>query len=977
MTLSSSIFAQSSNYKGTVTASDLDEPLFGVSVLIKNTGNGTLTDLDGIFELEANSGDTLVLSYIGYKTQEIALSTQTQLEIVLGPDNEVLDEVVVIGYGTIKKSDLTGSVAKVTSKEITKVPSSNAIQALQGKVAGLQILSTSGDPGANPVVRLRGITTLNDNNPIAVIDGVITDVSAISLLNSSDIESVEVLKDASATAIYGSRGAAGVIIVTTKTGQSGKNKISFSIEQSIESISNEIEVMNGREFATYINQIEPGTYNNLDVLPDVNWLDHIINNNAPITNANMSISGGSENSTFYFGLGYFGQQGILDKSALDRLTAKLNSQYNLSRNINVGLNLSMLVSDKENSPGVINTALRAWPINEPFLEDGVTFADVTGGNALAAIEYSNSNSNSLRSLGNLYANFTFLNNFTFKSSLQFDFNAGKTKSFVPQYFVGPLQQNEVNDLSYSNSNSTDLIFENTLSYNNEVGRHRFAGVVGYSTQDRRNEFIAGNTEGLIREDPLFWYLDAGQNEFENVSNNAGRSTIISYLGRVNYSFDSRYLFTASLRRDGSSNFGKNNLYGYFPSVALGWNVSNEGFFNSDLINKLKIRGSVGGIGNEKIPGSAQYALIRGGTDAVFGEDESIYPGATFDGGGNPDLKWENTYQANVGFELGIMQDKLTVEMDYYYKNTTDILVPLEPAGYLGIGAFRSIFFNAANVTNKGLEWNARYRDNIGDFSYSVGVLGTTIKNEVTNIGQGFGADSLLIGGDLGNGQRVSRSSVGNPIGYFYGYEVEGVFQNQAEVENSPSLFGQKPGDLKYKDINGDGVLDGNDRTIIGNSIPDFVYGFNAQVGYKTITLSADFQGQAGNYIYNGKQAIRFTTLNYEARYNDYWDGEGSTNENFRPSLGGANFQPSSYFVEDGSYLRLRSLTLNYAIPNGILNKMRFSGANVYVRGTNIFTLTKYSGFSPEIGASNAINGAIDTGVYPITRVFSVGLNANF
>ncbi|WP_235298144.1 SusC/RagA family TonB-linked outer membrane protein [Portibacter marinus] len=971
------IYSQTNTYNGTVIASDLEEPLFGVSVLIKGTGDGTLTDLDGNFEISAAPGDTLVLSYIGYETQEIGLGTQTNLSITMGPDNEVLDEVVVIGYGTIKKSDLTGSVAKVSAEEITKVPAANAINALQGKVAGLQISNTSGDPGSDPVVRLRGITTLNNNNPIAVIDGVITDVSAISLLNANDIESVEVLKDASATAIYGSRGAAGVIIVTTKSGKAGKNKVSFSVEQSFESIANEIEVMDGREFATYLNQIEPGTYNNLDVLPNTDWQELIYNNNAPMTSANFSISGGSENATFYFGLGYFGQQGIIEKSNLDRLTGKLNSEYRLSPNFDVGLNLSMLLSDKQNTPGVVNTALRAWPINTPYLDDGTTFAEVNGGNPLAAIEYSNSNSDRLRSLGNLYANINFLNNFTFKTSLQFDFGAGKSKSFSPVFFVGSLQQNEINDLNYTNDYNLGLIFENTLSYNNEIGRHRVGAVLGYSTQDQRNEFISGSTEGLLREDPLFWYLEAGQNDFETVTNNAARSTIISYLGRVNYSFDSRYLLTASLRRDGSSNFGGNNLYGYFPSVALGWNVSNESFWNVDLVNRLKIRGSWGRIGNEKIPGSAQYALIRGGRDVVLGENEGIQPGATFDGGGNPDLKWEDTEQANIGFEVGILEDKFTLEMDYYYKNTFDILVPLEPAGYLGIGAFRSIFFNAANVENRGFEWNANYRDNIGDISYSIGFLGTTIRNEVTNIGQGFGADSLLVGGDLGNGQRVARSSVGNPVGFFYGYQVEGVFQNQAEIENNPSLFGQQPGDLRYADINNDGLLNANDRTIIGSSIPDFIYGFNAQVNYKTITLSADFQGQMGNEIYNGKQAIRFTTLNYEERFNNYWSGEGSTDENFRPVLGGPNFQPSSYFVEDGSFLRLRTVTLNYGIPNRLLDNLKMAGANVYVRGTNLFTATQYTGYSPEIGAANAIDGSIDLGVYPITRVFSVGLNASF
>ena len=965
-------------YSGTVTDERSGEPLIGVSVLISGTSTGTITDFDGAVTVDASKGDVLVFSYVGYAGQEVKLGDQFDLIIRMELDQNLLDEVVVVGYGTTKKSDLTGSVASIKSEDINKVPSTNAIQALQGKVAGLQIMSTSGDPGSDPVVRLRGITTLNNNNPIAVIDGVITDISAVSLLNSRDIASVEVLKDASATAIYGSRGAAGVVIITTKMGVAGENRMSFSVEQGFESVAKKVDVMNGREFATYINAIYPGTYNNLDALSDIHWQDEIFNDFAPMTNANFAVSGGSAQSSYYFGLGYYGQQGVMPKSGLDRVTAKLNSVYSLNKHVDIGLDMSLLVSDKDNAPGVVNTALRAWPIDEPFLSDGVTFAEVNGGNALAAIEYSNSNTNRLRGLGNLYAKINFLRHFSFKSSLQFDVSESKTRSFTPSYYVAPLQQNEVNDLSYGTGNSTNLIFENTVSFDRQFGVHSVNAVGGYTIQDLRSEYINGSTEGLIREDPLFWYLDAGQNEFERVSNNMARQTLLSYLGRVHYTFDSRYLLTISARRDGSSNFGPNNKYGNFYSVAAGWNITNESFFPQGTpINNLKLRLSYGAIGNEKIPGTAQYALIVGGVDAVFGEAEHIEPGATFQGGGNPNLKWEATTQFNAGLNLGVWDDKLMAELDYYQKNTSDILVPLEPIGYTGIGAFQSIYFNAADVVNSGFEWNVSYRDNAGPFSYQLGVIGTTIKNNVTDIGQGFGADSLLVGGDLGNGQQVSRTAVGNPVGYFYGYEVIGVFQNNEEVASSASLFGQKPGDLKYRDVNEDGRIDGADRTFIGSSIPDLIYGFNVEIGYRAFTLSADFQGQLGNEIYNGKQAIRYTLLNYESKFNNYWTGEGSTNEDPRPTEGGVNFNPSSYFVEDGSFLRLRTLTLNYRLPAGWLDRARLSNANLYLRANNLMTLTPYTGYSPEIGAGSAIDGMIDRGVYPITRIYTIGVNVDF
>ena len=544
--------------------------------------------------------------------------------------------------------------------------------------------------------------------------------------------------------------------------------------------------------------------------------------------------------------------------------------------------------------------------------------------------------------------------------------------------MGPLQQNEINDLSLLDETFTSTIYENTLTYNQELGKHNLIALLGYSAQDRRFTRFRGSTEGLLREDELFWYLDAGQEDLENVENSFTRSTMISYLGRVNYAYDSRYLLTVSFRRDGSSKFGPANKYGNFPSVALGWNIANENFFPTEgIINRLKLRGSWGIIGNERISETAQYSLIVPGTDAVFGENEAQVPGATFEGGGNPLLKWEETQQTNVGVDIGLWDDRLIAEVDYYVKQTDDILVSLEPIGYTGIGSFRSIVYNAANVENKGLEWNVSYRDRIGDFTYEVGVLGTTIDNVVTDIGEALGADSLLVGGDLGNGQQVARTAVGRPIGFFYGYDVIGVLQDAEAVNNSPTLFGQQPGDLQYRDVNGDGVIDANDRTFIGSSIPDFIYGFNLQLGYRAFTLAADFQGQMGNEIYNGKQAIRFTTLNYEDKYNNYWTGPGSTESDPRPSLGGVNFVPSTYYVEDGSFLRLRTLSLTYALPPGPAERLKLSSAAIYARATNLFTRTEFTGYSPEIGITDATDGVIDRGVYPVTRIFSVGLNANF
>lgn len=976
MTISAGLLAQTITVNGVVTSGDENEPLLSATVLSLKTQSGTITDFDGAYSIAVAATDTLQFSYIGYQTLLIPVAGQTRIDVVLLPDANLIEEVVVIGYGTVRKSDLTGAVASVKSEDLVKVPSANPVQALQGKVAGLSVLSADGDPGSTPVIRLRGITTLNNNNPIFVVDGVILDENnSLDFLNVNDIESIEVLKDASATAIFGSRGSNGVILVQTKRGKTEKVSINASIDRSYERVANRIGVMNGREFATYVNEINPGSFNNLDVLPDVDWQDLIFKENAPISSYNLSLSGASERVDYYFSLGYFGHEGVIPKSDLERITAKINTNYKVHANVTIGLNLSTALRDKENPPGVINAALWAWPINEPFDEKGA-FLEVNGsGNPLASIEYQNSSTKGVESVGNLYGEWKFLKNFRFKSSYQFTLGLEKTKAFVPKFFVAPLQQNETSDLNLEYSNFSLTLWENTLNWYKEIRKHRIDAIVGFSAQVSNNERLKGFTENLIREEDSFWYLDAGEDDFERAENSAGRSTIASYLGRVNYVFDSRYLLTLTMRRDGSSKFGPNNRYANFPSAAIGWNISNESFFpEGSIFDVLKMRASWGLVGNEKINANAQYSLISSGNNAVFGENESLQPGAAFAGGGNPDLKWEETEQYDIGMNMELFNSRLVAELDYYVKTSNDILVNLEPAGYTGLGAFQTITYNVASVENSGFEYNLSYRNNFGDLSFQIGTLGSTVSNKVLNLGADIGADSIVVAGDLGNGQRVSRTVVGQPIGFFYGYQVVGVFQNQADLDSHPKLFGQTLGDFKYLDANNDGVLNSDDRVMIGSSVPDLIFGFNLELGYKGLRLAADIQGQMGNEIYNGKQAVRFAQLNYEDKFLNRWTGEGSTNEHPRASVGGINYQPSSYFVEDGSFVRLRSLTLSYAFPNTVLDKLRFSNLSVYIRGTNLFTSTDFTGYSPDLGASNALDGVIDKGTYPITRVMSVGLN---
>lgn len=964
--------------KGTVTDITTQEAIPGVSIKVVGTDGGTITDLDGNYNLNIDENATLRFSFIGYKTQEVPVNGRSTINIQLEEDIEALEEVVVVGYGAIKKSDLTGSITSIKSDEMIKAPAADPMQSLQGKVAGLQVLNSSGQPGSESNVRLRGITTLNDNRVLYVVDGVIIE-GGIGFLNSNDIESVEVLKDASSKAIYGTRGASGVIIITTKTAKAGEGSISISSEYGVENIANKIDVMSGPEFASYINDVNPGTYNNLGALPDTDWQDLVFQDWQPVQTHTVSAKGATEKLSYYISGGYFGQAGIVPKSDFERVTFKLNTSYQVKPFLKIGTNLTGINLNATNPPGVVNSLTRSWPINAPYNSDG-SFAEVQGGNPLAAVEYNNSTRNQLRALGNFYTEIKFLDGFEFRSSYQFDLINSKNRSFTPEFSVGPLQENEESDISIGFSESRNWIFENTLSYNKEFDRSTINSVIGYTAQEINSEFINGGRRNLLGIDPSLWYLNAGSSDYQVNSNGGGTSALTSVLFRTNYSYDGKYLATLTYRRDGASKFGRNNRYADFPALALGWNIANESFYPTDfIVNNLKLRASYGLNGNQNIPGDDQYSRIGSGINSVFGYDETLINGATFIGSpGNSNLRWETTTEYDIGIEFDAFLSRLTGEVDYYNRTTTDILVLLDLPGYVGAGAFVQQRFNAATVNNSGIEFALNWVDEIGDFTYGLGINGFTNKNIVTNIGEDIGASDNIISGNLGNGERVTLTEVGMPIGYFHGYKVAGIFQNEEQLNEFPSLSQQRVGDFIYEDVNGDGELNDLDKTFIGSWIPDFVYGFNFNVGYKGLNISADFAGQTGNSIFNGKQAVRPNLVNFEDRFLDRWTGEGTSNTDPRASLSGINYQPSDYFLEDASFLKLRTLTVNYQLPKSLLEKIKFNSASIFFRGTNLFIWTDYSGYTPELGSGNsALGGVIDNGGYPTTRVLSTGLNVSF
>jgi TonB-linked SusC/RagA family outer membrane protein len=968
-----SLIGQARTITGKVIGADDQLPLIGVNVQVKGTTIGTITDFEGNYSIELNvAQNQLEFSYIGYKTHAITINAQSVINIVLQADVAQLEEVVIIGYGKVRKSDLTGSVSSVKAKDIVKIPSSSPEQALQGKVAGVRVTSNSGAPGAAPTVRVRGVGTFGNPDPIFIVDGIILD--DITFLNAADIASIEVLKDASSTAIYGSRGANGVIIITTKSGANDEQaSIQLSGGYDVQTIQKTIDVLDARSFATVLNRIRPGSFNNLDLLENTDWQSAVYQELAPIYNGQLSVSGGGKKSKYYVGLGYFKQEGIIPKSSFERYNLKINNEYQLSKHLKLGHRLTFSKFSQVTAPNIVASTLRAWPTDAPFEEDSNTFfANRGNGNPLAAIAFNNNERDGLRTVGNAYANIDFLNNFTFRTSFGVDLQNVDAFSFVPIFFVSPQQQNDETRLNKSRSSNENWLWENTLNYHLTKGAHSINALIGYTAQEDNSEVLSGQGRNLLRDDILFLSNDLTD---IRLANNAAKKSLVSYLFRANYVFQDKYLLTATFRRDGSSVFDRENRWGNFPSFALGWRLSNEAFFHSRLISNLKLRASWGIVGNDKVAVNDRFTLIQQGTGAVFGENETLNPGSTFGISGNPLIRWEEAKQTNIGLELGMLEDKLTLELDYYQKETQDILIDLPLPGHFGNGSFAFVKFNAANVRNRGLELNLNWRERRGDFRYDIGLIGSTVQNEVLKLGEDTEANNFLPLGNLGNGQNVKRVAIDQPIGYFYGYQVEGIFQNESEL-SLPKLPAQGVGDFRYSDINGDGVITSEDRTFIGSPLPDFIFGINLSFAYKGIGVSADFQGELGKEIYDGKDAVRAGQYNYQTGINNAWDGAGSSSTEPRPTAGGINYSQSDWFIEDGSFFRLRSLTLSYELPSSLLQKLRMQKANVFIRGTNVFTLTKYSGYTPEIGGNIAQNG-IDSGVYPVTSVYGAGINLTF
>lgn len=987
--------------KGRVSGSDEPNGLPGAAIQVANTTRGTNSQIDGTFSINLEPEDSvLIVSYVGYVTQRVNIVGKASVEVVLALDVKTSEEVVVVGYGTQRKSDVTGSVSSVRGADLVKVPNSNPIQALQGKAPGIQITSNTGQPGDGATVRIRGIGTLTNSasGPLYVVDGVFMD--DINNINAQDIESIELLKDASAAAIFGIRGANGVILVTTKRGKSGKTRFNFTAEYSQQSLTKHINMLDGHEYArAYVALGLRDPINNINLVPRTDWQaatfrdakvsplkpwEFFTQNTTPIQNYQFSASGGGEKSTYYFGVGYFNQAGILPNSSYERITLRLNNDYKMTDWLKIGSNLTIAPSRQRLVNGAaVQRAVWADPSVTPYLSQprgDTIFSPVNTGNPLAEVQYgSNTYNKVLAGTGNLYTEINLPYGFRYRWNFGLNMNFNRSVGFVPQYYVGPTQNSPYASLSSGRDWKSQILMDNLLYWTRDFGKHSFDAFIATSVYNTYTENLSGFAINLVSPDPNDWYLTAGDRLAGSTSEKAQTIRQLSYFGRVNYAYDGKYLLTVTSRTDGSSLFAPGRQYATFPSAAVGWLVSREAFMQDvKEINNLKVRASVGRLGNQAVDAdfqNARFYLTDPSTPAVFGSGNVMTQGVSVGVTPNPNLKWETTTQTDVGLEIGLLNNRLSLEADYYYRRSNDILVPLTTPGYFGNGG-RQVLFNAATVENKGFEFTVNWRDQIGNFGYRLGALGTTVNNKVLSIGESVPADGNIYKGAGAQGN-ITRTRAGDPIGSFYGYKVIGLYQNDQEALTLPSTGAVAAGDLRYADLNGDGKINGDDRTYIGSPIPKFIFGFNAGVNYKSFDLSLEFQGQTGNYVYNDKATQRFGASNFEAYVRDAWTPTNTNTNVPRLTAGGNNYFISDFWVQKGDYLRLRTATLTYTLPKSAASRVKAEQVNVYLRATNMLTWTAYTGFSPEIAGSDIFSNSIDRGVYPVSRVISLGANVTF
>lgn len=1000
--------AQNDKVTGLVLGDD-QKPIVGVNVYIEGTTIGTVTNSDGFYEIEVVENSTaLVFSFIGYETQTIQLNGQKTINVTLETDTKDLDEVLVIGYGTTKKSDLTGSVGSIKSEVIKNLPVVNVDQAMQGRMSGVTVVQNSGSPGSGIMVRIRGIGTTGTPDPLYVVDG--TTVDNINFLNPNDIASIEVLKDAAAAAIYGAAAANGVILVTTKQGTDRGTIIEFSSSIGVQNFqnpyelttSNENAILNVEAWDNALGRPHRSPYWDPETsAPRVydtdgtDWQDEITQN-AIIQNYHLGIRGGSKNSTYNISFGYDTQDGVIKNSGYEKITGRINLNNKLSDYLTFGTNLTFtntkrsIIAESDEYGPISNAMLmdRATPVYDTDDEDHIWQSGPTViFNPVAQLELTNDDDLSNNLFGNLFLEAEVLKGLKFKSIFGVDLNYSDRITYLPTYKMDRAdQRRDKSELYHGFSKSQNLSSENTLTYTNSFKNHNLTALVGFSASHYKWSYNRGVGVDTPSNDLTDRHFDSTDPTLSSITGRTGQGKGVSAFGRIIYSFNNKYLFTGTVRRDGSSKFGSSYRYGIFPSASVGWKISEENFMKSiEAINNLKLRLSWGKIGNNNIPDYAYTTLVT--TDNylsyTLGNTPAPFIGSAPLTAANPEIRWEESVQTNIGADLSLFENRITLTADYFRKNTKGMLLAVQVPAVVGL--LKDPIQNAGDISNKGIELELSYRKMEGDFNYEISGNFTAIKNEVLD----FGEDGAYeVSGFVQILGYTGRTEAGHPVGSFYGFKEEGIFQNWDEINtHAYQSTATAPGDVKFKDLNGDGVINDNDQTHIGSPFPAFTYGGNFACSYKNLDFSVFLQGSHGNEVYNVMEMLTSTNLYWYNKkvFDTRWTTENPSTEHPRVSSHdkNKNVRSSDRWVQDASYLRIKNIQLGYNIPISVNKNFFIKSCRFYVSAHNLLTFTKYSGLDPEVGLSNkdwgtsSIEIGVDRGNYPQTRIFTTGLNVTF
>jgi TonB-linked SusC/RagA family outer membrane protein len=992
---------------GQITDAASGDPIIGATVSLKGAARGTISDIDGRFRMEVPGEDAvLVFAYTGYLPQEITVGKQLEINVLLQENNSILEEVVVVGYGAQKRSSISGAVSSISAEEISELPVLRTEQALQGRVAGVSVTQNSGSPGSPLTVRVRGTSSIGSSDPLYIVDGI--PVGGLDFLNTNDIESINILKDGASAAIYGARGGNGVVLITTKTGRKNQaGKISYDAYFGMQSPWKQANLLSAREYGIISNEAHvaagvkplPEFANPATLGEGTDWLDAIFSD-APMSSHQLSLIGGSEKGTYAISGNAFNQNGIVggDKADFQRYTVRASGTNELKDWLTVGTNINFTSLTRnglpENNEFVtpLARALNMDPVTPVRKADGTyaysRYSDTDITNPVNAIEQTYDRWYSDRVVGLVFAEFKLIKGLSFRSSYNVDATFAKQDIFYPKFDLSndPIladapagEKRLVNSVVVNNNTWKNWQWENVLTWNKIFAeRHDLALTAGTSVIENRHDYNGGANSNLPSNDPKDAFISntidpiASQSAYGGAEESAWRS----YFGRANYELDNKYLLTATFRVDGSSKFGVNNRFGYFPSVSAGWVMSREDFWRGDLVNFLKLRASWGRNGNDQIGNYGYTTIVFSGQNYTFGPDQIITNGSVALTSANPDLKWETIEQTNFGVDAEFWDGRVAFSGDAYIKNTLDMLYAAPIPLTAGTNAPVT---NVASVQNRGLELSASYRNRDRAFKYSIGGNIAFVNNEVTSLGAG--GEPIFAGRVQSGNADVTKTEVGQPIGSFFGYVTDGIFQTQQEVESAAfQNENTAPGDIRFKDLNGDGRITSEDQTYIGNPSPDIVYGATFDFEFKGFDLGIFLQGTHGNEIYNGTVRYDFNYVNRPVSVLQRWTGPGTSNSEPRVNLldPNQNARVSDRFVEDGAYLRVKNVQLGYSLPATLLKKMKFEKFRVYVSAQNLFTFTKYSGMDPEIGAyGGALNAGVDRGFYPQARVLLGGVTVTF